>query len=192
MKHIITLVLSIGVAAVFFGGFLIGRVTAPHYTGEVLPLPNEVACTADAMECPDGSYVGRSGPNCEFVCPSTPTNTNAGVEVTTSLVAVASPLVIEGTAPGNWFFEATLPVTLTNWDGLIIAEGYATAAGEWMTTDPVSFTSSLTFASPYQSGDPSFMEQGTLIIKRDNPSGLPENDASFELPVTFAPTLATP
>ncbi len=28
-----------------------------------------IACTADAMECPDGSYVGRSGPNCEFKCP---------------------------------------------------------------------------------------------------------------------------
>ena len=28
-----------------------------------------VMCTADAMECPDGSYVGRTGPNCEFVCP---------------------------------------------------------------------------------------------------------------------------
>jgi hypothetical protein len=23
----------------------------------------------DAKKCPDGSYVGRSGPNCEFVCP---------------------------------------------------------------------------------------------------------------------------
>ncbi len=35
--------------------------------------PNEeepVACTADAKLCPDGSYVGRSGPNCEFdPCP---------------------------------------------------------------------------------------------------------------------------
>lgn len=28
-----------------------------------------VACTADAMLCPDGTYVGRTGPNCEFVCP---------------------------------------------------------------------------------------------------------------------------
>ncbi len=26
-------------------------------------------CTADAMRCPDGSYVGRTGPNCQFVCP---------------------------------------------------------------------------------------------------------------------------
>ena len=28
-----------------------------------------VACTMDAMQCPDGSYVGRTGPRCEFVCP---------------------------------------------------------------------------------------------------------------------------
>jgi hypothetical protein len=27
------------------------------------------ACTKDAMMCPDGSYVGRIGPKCEFVCP---------------------------------------------------------------------------------------------------------------------------
>ncbi len=29
---------------------------------------DEVACTADAMQCPDGSWVGRTGPQCEFVC----------------------------------------------------------------------------------------------------------------------------
>ena len=29
-----------------------------------------VYCTMDAMECPDGSYVGRVGPSCEFApCP---------------------------------------------------------------------------------------------------------------------------
>lgn len=28
-------------------------------------------CTMDAMECPDGSYVGRTGPDCEFAaCPA--------------------------------------------------------------------------------------------------------------------------
>lgn len=30
--------------------------------------PNPIACTMDAKMCPDGTYVGRSGPNCEFVC----------------------------------------------------------------------------------------------------------------------------
>ena len=32
--------------------------------------PSQVMCTADAKQCPDGSYVGRTGPNCEFApCP---------------------------------------------------------------------------------------------------------------------------
>ncbi|MEN9852663.1 MAG: hypothetical protein RI996_606 [Candidatus Parcubacteria bacterium] len=34
-----------------------------------LIVPPVVACTMDAKQCPDGSYVGRSGPNCQFVCP---------------------------------------------------------------------------------------------------------------------------
>lgn len=29
-----------------------------------------VACTMDAFRCPEGTYVGRVGPTCEFVCPS--------------------------------------------------------------------------------------------------------------------------
>jgi peptidoglycan hydrolase-like protein with peptidoglycan-binding domain len=32
----------------------------------------QYACTMDAMICPDGSAVGRTGPNCQFVCPGTP------------------------------------------------------------------------------------------------------------------------
>lgn len=29
-----------------------------------------VACTMDAKQCPDGTYVGRTGPRCEFApCP---------------------------------------------------------------------------------------------------------------------------
>jgi hypothetical protein len=32
--------------------------------------PNRVACTMEAKMCPDGSYVSRTGPNCEFTpCP---------------------------------------------------------------------------------------------------------------------------
>ena len=38
------------------------------YEGECATYP--IACTADAKLCPDGSYVGRTGPNCEFVCPT--------------------------------------------------------------------------------------------------------------------------
>lgn len=31
-----------------------------------------VACPTIAKECPDGSYVGPSGPDCAFVCPNDP------------------------------------------------------------------------------------------------------------------------
>lgn len=40
------------------------------------PIKEEpVACTMDAKQCPDGSYVGRTGPKCEFaMCPTSQSN----------------------------------------------------------------------------------------------------------------------
>lgn len=92
---------------------------------------------------------------------------------------IASPLTITGEARGWWYFEASFPIVLTDWDGLIIAEGFATAQDEWMTEDLVPFSATLTFEKPF------YGERGTLILKRDNPSGLPEHDASLEIPVRF-------
>ena len=39
--------------------------------GAIIPPGDEpVACTMDAKQCPDGSYVGRVAPSCEFAtCP---------------------------------------------------------------------------------------------------------------------------
>ena len=34
-----------------------------------------IFCTMDAFQCPDGTWVGRTGPNCEFVCPDNNTVT---------------------------------------------------------------------------------------------------------------------
>ena len=42
---------------------------------EPVPVEEQVACTMDAMMCPDGSWVGRTGPLCEFVCPEASTST---------------------------------------------------------------------------------------------------------------------
>lgn len=42
----------------------------PQEPQEPVIEPDLVACTADAMQCPDGSYVGRTGPDCAFAaCP---------------------------------------------------------------------------------------------------------------------------
>lgn len=45
-------------------------------TNADLPLINQpIACTMEAKLCPDGSAVGRTGPNCEFApCPDEQTN----------------------------------------------------------------------------------------------------------------------
>jgi hypothetical protein len=187
MKHIIAVLVALALVTIFFGGFMVGRVTAPQSESIVpAPLPEEAMCTQDAMQCGDGSYVGRTGPNCEFVCP--PVAINEQVRVTAPLpgTVVTSPLTITGQAAG-WYFEGSFPVTLVNWDGVIFAEGVATAQGEWMTSEFVPFVATLTFATPYTAGDPDFMKRGALILKKDNPSGLPENDEAKEIPVSFAP-----
>lgn len=93
--------------------------------------------------------------------------------------AIESPLIVEGEAVGNWFFEGDFPVVLTDWDGLIIAEGYAAAQGEWMTDEFVSFRGELEFTKP------DVYDYGTLILQKDNPSGLPEHDDALEIPVLF-------
>jgi len=96
---------------------------------------------------------------------------------------VTSPLTIRGQARGNWYFEGDFPVVLTNWDGLIITEHYASARGEWMTQEFVPFEAVLEFETPADMGD--FSRRGSLILQKDNPSGLPEFDDAIEFTVYF-------
>lgn len=95
---------------------------------------------------------------------------------------VGNPIEIKGTARGFWFFEASAPVVVVNWDGLIIGEGYITAQGDWMTEDFVPFSGTISYTLPADS----YSTRGSLIIKKDNPSGLPENDKALEYPVELS------
>jgi len=58
---------------VFIFGVLVGVITVSHFLSNTSGIPeNEVvaACTREAKLCPDGTSVGRTGPNCEFAaCP---------------------------------------------------------------------------------------------------------------------------
>lgn len=145
--------------------------------------PEPFACTMDAKVCPNGSAVGRVGPNCEFApCPEgSPENDLIRVTSPTAQSIITSPATITGMARGTWFFEGSFPVSIVNWDGLIIGEGVATAEGEWMTEDFVPFTASITYTidpqTPYN--------RGAIILRKDNPSGLPEHDDAIEIPVVF-------
>jgi hypothetical protein len=91
---------------------------------------------------------------------------------------VASPFTVEGTARGNWYFEASFPIELRDGNGKLIVQKPAQAIGEWMTVEFVPFSATLTYAKPATA-------TGTLILRNDNPSGLPENDRWISIPVRF-------
>lgn len=84
---------------------------------------------------------------------------------------------IIGKARGFWFFEASFPVELRTLDGNILGGGVATAQGDWMTEDFVNFTAEMQTPS-------AFTGPAILVLKKDNPSGLPENDAWISFPIT--------
>ncbi len=91
---------------------------------------------------------------------------------------ISSPLTITGEARGGWFFEADFPVKLLDGKGDEIAVHYATAESDWMTEDFVPFKATIEFKKPDT-------EIGYLVLEKDNPSGLKENDASLIIPVRF-------
>ncbi len=89
--------------------------------------------------------------------------------------SVSSPLLITGEARGMWYFEASFPIVVVNWDGLIIGEGYATALDDWMTEEYVPFSATIVFDA-----DTSVSDRGSIILQKSNASGLPEHDDAFE------------
>lgn len=91
---------------------------------------------------------------------------------------VSSPLEITGEARGNWFFEASFPVKIYDANNNLLGSSPAQAQGEWMTENFVPFTVSLNFSAPTT-------DIGTLILEKDNPSGLPENAGEYKIPVRF-------
>lgn len=74
-KAILTVVLIVGVI-VAVAVFKNRSAVAPE-NGLITESP--VVCIQDAKQCPDGSYVSRQGPNCEFApCPGTTPSASSG------------------------------------------------------------------------------------------------------------------
>lgn len=91
---------------------------------------------------------------------------------------VQSPLLVQGLARGYWFFEASFPVKLYDSNDVLLGIGIAQAIGEWMTEEFVSFQATLEFATPAT-------KEGTLVLEKDNPSGLPEHADELRVPIRF-------
>lgn len=91
---------------------------------------------------------------------------------------VTSPFVVEGTAPGDWYFEAQFDGKLVGADGAVIAEAPARAQSDWMTEAPVRYRAEFTFAVTQDT-------PATLVLQEDMPA---DNAAPREvrIPVVLA------
>lgn len=107
---------------------------------------------------------------------------NKGVEVTIyspkSNSIVTTPLIVMGQVPGSWSFEAQFPLQLKDSGGDVLGEASAKLQGDWMTNNLVPFIATLEFEAPSS-------QTGTLVLQKDSPSGLAENDDSVTIPVKF-------
>lgn len=136
--------------------------------------------------------MGKGNPSQVYNTPSTYTTpatstTTVPTSTSTEMVRVSepldnalvkSPVVVKGTARGNWYFEASFPIKVLDGNGKVLGTAPAQAQGDWMTTNFVPFSLSLPFAS-------STTATGTIVLQKDNPSGLPANDAEIRIPVRF-------
>lgn len=111
------------------------------------------------------------------------TYTNASEDI----ITVESPLpgsvtgkefLIVGEARGNWYFEASFPVTILDKDGNKLVETHAEAQSEWMTTNFVNYRADIVVPEAY-------IGEATVVLHKDNPSGLSENDASVSYPIVI-------
>ncbi len=91
---------------------------------------------------------------------------------------VGTTFTVTGSARGPWYFEASFPVVVTDQSGNVIAQLPATADGDWMTVEFVPFSATVTVSNGYTG-------PATITLKKDNPSGLPEHDASVSYPVVI-------
>jgi hypothetical protein len=87
-------------------------------------------------------------------------------------------VTIKGRARGTWYFEASFPIEILDKNGNRLAMAPAQAQGEWMTENFVPF--SVTMKVP-----DSYIGLATVVLHRDNPSGMPENDASVSFPIVI-------
>jgi plastocyanin len=103
MKTALIVILAL---IVIGGGIYAYNASTPGRENDINIGIDNTACTMDAKLCPDGSYVGRTGPNCEFAaCPSG-NATLTGTTTATTSRAMTGTVISKDTS-------VELPKTLT-------------------------------------------------------------------------------
>ena len=112
------------------------------------------------------SACSPSAPPAEAPAPATTEAAPAPSVSVDSLAAgarVSSPFVVEGSAPGDWYFEAQFAAKLVGANGDVIAEAPARAQSDWMTEAPVRYRAEFTFNVTQDT-------PATLVLQEDMPA----------------------
>ncbi len=180
MKKII---ISAVVLALVVAGFLfMNKKASSPVLGEVKSFEDCVDAGYPVMESyprqcktPDGRTFAE-----EITPPITYNNTSKDkivVEIPFPGAVTGKEFEVRGKAAG-WYFEGSFPVKVLDKNGKVLFQGPAQAQGDWMTAEFVPFKISVKVPSTY-------IGEATLVLEKDNPSGLPENDASISFPFTI-------
>ena len=163
-------------------GFVIVKKISTTEVPDVLSFKDCEALGYPIMESYPRQCKTPDGKNFVEILPSKITYKNAS----TSMIVIDSPLpettvgnsfVLTGKAYGGWYFEASFPIQVLDSNNQILFQGPAQAQGDWMTSAFVPFKATISLPNAYTG-------KMTMLIKNDNPSGLPENDASLSFSLT--------
>ena len=176
IKYILGIIILLGAVGLYLKlGNVDNRVaitatSTPTSTGQI-------ACTAEAKQCSDGSYVSRQGRKCEFqACPAIADKISNELSINIKEGQIISlPLTIKGTAT-NIFEGQWGNVTLYDHYANILATARVLVACDY--GQPCAFSLILN-ASPST-------KNGFLVFSRENPSGLAQNGKSYKINIVFA------
>jgi hypothetical protein len=134
-------------------------------------IPSDI-CGLSDNSCQAGTTTQKTEPTADNVAAEIEINSPSSNQL------ISSPLKISGQAFGAWYFEGVFPIQLIGSNGQVLARGQASAQTDWTNAEFVPFKAELSF----NAGSSTI---GMLVFSNDNPSGLPQNEKQFGIPVRF-------
>ncbi len=107
----------------------------------------------------------------------TPAQTEVTVISPGSGATIVSPVNVVGTIDKSWTFESSFRIEILDDARQEITDANVPVTFATEESMIGTFTASIPFETEAKSG--------FIVIHNDNPSGLPENDKTFEVPVNF-------
>jgi hypothetical protein len=161
---------GIAVIVILFVIIVIGfwyLIASPAYAPSVVtaPIANSTSDIGSATSTP-------------IATSSIPTASRVIISSPLPNATVAKTFTVSGSTPNNWYFEASFPIEVRDIKGKLITQSHAQAQSDWTVEGPVAFTASITIPNNYSG-------PANLMLMRDNPSGLPQNNAEMIIPITI-------